>query len=100
MNTKTFSVKSSLQKYFIVMKIQKGNIYIGSTANSNLFDIHSNFSNIHPNGVTTSENTTHIRKLVIGYPEDIKYDIINSNVLTVGGSVYATHDVSTDSDAA
>lgn len=79
---------------------QKGNIYIGSTANSNLFDIHSNFSNIHPNGVTTSENTTHIRKLVIGYPEDIKYDIINSNVLTVGGSVYATHDVSTDSDAA
>lgn len=81
--------------------LKDGNIYIGNNNNSNLFDIHQNFCNIHPDtGITTSENTTHIRKLVIGYPEDILLNIdkINANVLTIGGSVYATNDISTDSD--
>tara|TARA_B100001778_G_scaffold74576_1_gene59758 strand:+ start:4255 stop:7890 length:3636 start_codon:yes stop_codon:yes gene_type:complete len=80
----------------------KNNIYIGNPNNSNILDNYVNFCNIHP---TTKENTeeylTHIRKLIIGYPDDFtSIDKINSNVLTIGGSVYATHDVSTDSDIA
>jgi hypothetical protein len=80
----------------------KNNIYIGNPDNSNILDNYVNFCNIHP---TTKENTeeylTHIRKLIIGYPDDFtSINKINSNVLTIGGSVYATHDVSTDSDIA
>lgn len=80
----------------------KNNIYMGNPDNSNILDNYVNFCNIHP---TTKENTeeylTHIRKLIIGYPDDFtSINKINSNVLTIGGSVYATHDVSTDSDIA
>tara|TARA_B110001450_G_scaffold47489_1_gene44200 strand:+ start:7626 stop:11294 length:3669 start_codon:yes stop_codon:yes gene_type:complete len=79
----------------------KNNIYIGNPDNSNILNNYVDFCNIHP---TTKENTeeylTHIRKLIIGYPDDIPLEKINSNVLTIGGSVYATHDVSTDSDIA
>ena len=79
----------------------KNNIYIGNPDNSNILNNYVDFCNIHP---TTKENTeeylTHIRKLIIGYPDDIPLDKINNNVLTIGGSVYATHDVSTDSDIA
>ena len=77
---------------------QKPNIYIGMPSNDKI-DI-SECCNINPNDDTSiPENLIHIRKLFIGYPE-LASNIaeINKNVLTVGGSVYASHDVSTDSD--
>lgn len=73
-------------------------IFIGKDGNSNIIDKEfQNYSNIK-DGVETTEYLTHIRKLLVGYPDDLTLESINSNVLTVGGSVYATHDVSTDSD--
>ena len=73
-------------------------IFIGKQDNSNIVDKgYQTYSNIK-DGVETIEYLTHIRKLLVGYPDDLNLDDINSNVLTVGGSVYATHDVSTDSD--
>tara|TARA_Y100000389_G_C17471000_1_gene530851 strand:+ start:11648 stop:14983 length:3336 start_codon:yes stop_codon:yes gene_type:complete len=64
------------------------NIYIGSSVNSN----------IHDKGYTLNENTTHISRLVIG-SEEIPYNhIVNTYNLSVGGSIYATSDISTDSD--
>ena len=76
----------------------KPNIFIGNPNNSNIAEReYQNYSNIK-DGVATEEHLTHIRKLLVGYPDDFTLESINSNVLTVGGSVYATHDVSTDSD--
>ena len=76
----------------------KPNIFIGKPDNSNIAEReYQNYSNIK-DGEETIEHLTHIRKLLVGYPDDLNLDDINSNVLTVGGSVYATHDVSTDSD--
>ena len=77
---------------------QKPNIYIGKHGNRKI-DI-SEYCNINPNDDTSiPENLIHIRKLFIGYPElASNIEEINKNVLTVGGSVYASHDVSTDSD--
>lgn len=76
----------------------KPDIFIGNPNNSNIKDKgFTYYSNIKDN-VATTEYLTHIRKLLVGYPDDLNLDDINSNVLTVGGSVYATHDVSTDSD--
>ena len=76
----------------------KPNIFIGNPNNSNIAEReYQNYSNIK-DGEETIEHLTHIRKLLVGYPDDLNLDDINSNVLTVGGSVYATHDVSTDSD--
>lgn len=76
----------------------KPDIFIGNPSNSNIFENgFTYYSNIKDN-VETAEYLTHIRKLLVGYPDDLNLDDINSNVLTVGGSVYATHDVSTDSD--
>jgi hypothetical protein len=76
----------------------KPNIYIGKPDNTRI--IESEYCNIHRNsGSNTIEHLIHIRKLFIGYPElASNIDTINRNVLTVGGSVYASHDVSTDSD--
>ena len=78
----------------------KPNIFIGNPNNSNIKDKgFTHYSNINKDtNVYTEEYLTHIRKLLVGYPDDLNLDDINSNVLTVGGSVYATHDVSTDSD--
>lgn len=76
----------------------KPNIFIGNPSNSNIFENgFTYYLNIKDN-VETAEYLTHIRKLLVGYPDDLNLNNINSNVLTVGGSVYATHDVSTDSD--
>ena len=76
------------------------NIFIGKPDNSNITEKgFTHYSNINKDtNVATEEYLTHIRKLIVGYPDDLNLDDINSNVLTVGGSVYATHDVSTDSD--
>ena len=75
------------------------NIFIGKDGNSNIKDKEfAHYSNINNDGAATEEYLTHIRKLLVGYPDDFTLESINSNVLTVGGSVYATHDVSTDSD--
>jgi hypothetical protein len=79
----------------------KPNIYIGRSENDSIFDnLSGSFSNFDVNNnIYTEEYLTHIRKLVIGYPGYFAdYNKINNNVLTIGGSVYATHDVSTDSD--
>jgi hypothetical protein len=78
----------------------KPNIYIGKPENTTIFDIDNIYCNINLNdSIETIEHLTHIRKLFIGYPElSSNIDTINKNVLTVGGSVYASHDVSTDSD--
>jgi len=78
----------------------KPDIFIGNPDNSNIKDKgFKHYSNINKDtGTATEEYLTHIRKLLVGYPDDLPLDKINSNVLTVGGSVYATHDVSTDSD--
>lgn len=79
----------------------KPDIFIGNPNNSNIKDKgFTRYSNINKDTkVETEEYLTHIRKLLVGYPDDFNnLDDINSNVLTVGGSVYATHDVSTDSD--
>jgi hypothetical protein len=78
----------------------KPNIFIGNPNNSNIVDKgFTHYSNTNKDtGTATEEYLTHIRKLLVGYPDDLPLDKINSNVLTVGGSVYATHDVSTDSD--
>jgi len=76
----------------------KQDIFIGKPDNSNIAEReYQNYSNIK-DGEETIEYLTHIRKLLVGYPDALNLDDINSNVLTVGGSVYATHDVSTDSD--
>ena len=76
----------------------KPNIYIGKPENTRI--IGSSYCNINRNdSIETIEHLIHIRKLFIGYPElASNIDTINRNVLTVGGSVYASHDVSTDSD--
>ena len=75
------------------------NIFIGKYGNSNIKDKEfAHYSNTNDDGVATEEYLTHIRKLLVGYPDDLNLNDINCNVLTVGGSVYATHDVSTDSD--
>ena len=78
----------------------KPHIFIGNPNNSNIKDKgFAHYSNINKDtDVYTEEHLTHIRKLLVGYPDDFTLESINSNVLTVGGSVYATHDVSTDSD--
>ena len=78
----------------------KPDIFIGKDGNSNIKDKgFTHYSNINKDtNVYTEEHLTHIRKLLVGYPDDFTLESINSNVLTVGGSVYATHDVSTDSD--
>lgn len=78
----------------------KPNIFIGNPDNSNIVEKgFTHYSNINKDtNVATAEYLTHIRKLLVGYPDDLNLNDINSNVLTVGGSVYATHDVSTDSD--
>lgn len=78
----------------------KPNIYIGKPDNNSIFNVDTEYSNINKNdGTNTIEYLTHIRKLFIGYPElSSNIDTINKNVLTIGGSVYASHDVSTDSD--
>ena len=77
---------------------QNQDIFIGKPDNSNIAEReYQNYSNIK-DGEETIEYLTHIRKLLVGYPDALNLDDINSNVLTVGGSVYATHDVSTDSD--
>jgi len=78
----------------------KPNIFIGKDGNSNIKDKgFTHYSNMNKEtGIFIEEHLTHIRKLLVGYPDDLNSNDINSNVLTVGGSVYATHDVSTDSD--
>tara|TARA_B000000475_G_scaffold272139_1_gene272124 strand:+ start:2098 stop:5670 length:3573 start_codon:yes stop_codon:yes gene_type:complete len=79
----------------------KPNIYVGRSESDSIFDnLSGSFSNFDiNNNIYTEEYLTHIRKLVIGYPSYFSdYNKINNNVLTIGGSVYATHDVSTDSD--
>jgi hypothetical protein len=78
----------------------KPDIFIGKEGNSNIKDKgFTRYSNTNKDtNVATEEHLTHIRKLLVGYPDDLNLVDINSNVLTVGGSVYATHDVSTDSD--
>ena len=79
----------------------KPDIFIGNPDNSNINEKgFTHYSNINKDtGIATEEYLTHIRKLLVGYPDDFNnLNDINSNVLTVGGSVYATHDVSTDSD--
>ena len=78
-------------------------IYIGLKDNSNIHEQHFNIEYCNLD-ITTSnyipENLLHIRKAFIGLPNNINnnIDIINNNVLTVGGQIYATTDVATDSD--
>lgn len=76
-------------------------IYIGIKDNSNIHEQHLNIEYCNLD-ITTSnyipENLLHIRKAFIGLPNNINKDIINDNVLTVGGQIYATTDVATDSD--
>lgn len=80
-------------------------IYIGNVLNSNIHTIYPNntYSNLENDGYI-SENLIHIRKTFIGNPNliNLSYESnlqkINDNALIVGGQIYATTDIATDSD--
>ena len=78
-------------------------IYIGKSENSNLLDISS--GHIYCN-MDTPENMVHIRKMFVGMSETIHQpgheeqlvEDINKYVAYFGGKIYASSDVTTDSD--
>lgn len=83
---------------------QGKNVFMGKTDNTNIlsqFDANFVFTNNPPGGDTIVENLTHVRKIAVGMPE--VYDVtsmLNDHVMTVAGSVYASVDITTDSDMA
>ena len=78
-------------------------IYIGKQENSNIFDVSNGYT--YSNNDTV-ENMVHIRKMFVGMSETLHVegeekhlvDDINKYVAYFGGKIYASSDVTTDSD--